>query len=941
MVTRRRLHRMHNVRGETHVVARSSRCPDRSGGRSEASSRRSWRGQAMATRALRAGSPDVIGLGRCVRWALGVLVAACVALGAPGVSYAASSITAGGSHTCAVKADGTPVCWGANGDGQATVPAGTGSVTQITAGYLHSCAIKTGGTPVCWGSNSFAQSAIPAGTGSVTQVTVGYLHSCAIKTGGTPVCWGHNGNGETTIPAGTGSVTQITAGQFHTCAIKTGGTPVCWGYNAQGQATIPAGTGSVTQITAGYLYSCAIKTDGTPVCWGSNSFAQSVIPAGIGSVTQIMAGTSHTCAIKSDGTPVCWGNNAQGKATIPAGVGSVTQITAADVHTCAIKTGGTPVCWGSNGQGRSTIPAGLLDETPPLTSDDVPVASVSANVRVTLTASDAGSGVAATYYATGVSPADPTTASSPYDAASQPLLGDGERIKYFSVDVAGNTETMKTSGVAHVTPVNTARPQISGTLKVGSVLSATTGEWDNSPTAYAYAWQRCTTTDTLASCEAIDAADQTDYTLTGADDEQYLRVIVTATNASGSAAQPSDPTAQITRPVPVNTASPVISGTLEVGSVLSATTGDWENSPTAYAYVWQRCTNADTLASCSSIDGADAPTYELVGADDEHYLRVTVTATNSGGDSAETSEATAQITRLALVNSARPVITGTGKVGSILSATTGGWENSPAAYAYAWKRCSTNNTLASCMTIDGADAATYELTGADDLSWVRVIVTATNSAGSLAQHSNPTVKITRPRPVSTALALISGTLKVGSTLSATSGEWSNVPASYAYVWKRCTSSALTTCVVIAGATQDSYTLTGDDDTLYLRVTVTATNSGGSATSSPSNRTAKITRVKPVNTARPVISGTPQVGQTLSATDGSWDNVPAGYAYTWKRCTTSDLSTCTSISAADQSTHTLTADDAGRYIRVTVTATNSGGATTSPYANRTAKITSPA
>ena len=148
----------------------------------------------------------------------------------------------------------------------------------------------------------------------------------------------------------------------------------------------------------------------------------------------------------------------------------------------------------------------------------------------------------------------------------KPLLHDGERIRYFSADTLGNTEAPKTSGVAHVTPINLARPVGQRDRKVGSVLSATTGSWDNSPTGYAYAWKRCTTSTTLESCTTIAGANAATYTLAGADDVRYLRSVVTATNASGSAEQYSIATGKVTCLKSVLAARPAVSGTLMVGS---------------------------------------------------------------------------------------------------------------------------------------------------------------------------------------------------------------------------------------------------------------------------------------------------------------------------------------------------------------------------------------
>ena len=200
-----------------------------------------------------------------------------------------------------------------------------------------------------------------------------------------------------------------------------------------------------------------------------------------------------------------------------------------------------------------------------------------------------------------------------------------------------------TNGEALVPPHNTTRPQITGTAKVGSSVAATTGAWDNSPTSFTYAWSRCTTNNTLASCTTIAGADQSSYTLSVDDDTRYLRVVVTATNASGSVAQHSYPV-KITRVRPANTVRPVITGTPRVGSVLTATSGEWTNSPTGgYTYAWARCTTNNAFASCTPIAGADQATYTLTASDQTFWIRVLVTATNSGGSASRFSLPTYQI----------------------------------------------------------------------------------------------------------------------------------------------------------------------------------------------------------------------------------------------------------------------------------------------------------
>jgi hypothetical protein len=256
------------------------------------------------------------------------------------------AVEAGEYHSCAIRTDGTPTCWGWGDDGQTTIPAGTGTVTAITAGLYHTCAIRTDGTPTCWGSDQSGQTTVPDGVGTVTAIAAGSYHTCAIRTDGTPTCWGHAAYGQATIPVGTGTVTAIAAGRQHTCAIRTDDTPTCWGSNDGGQSTIPAGTGTVTAITAGLFHTCAIRSDGTPTCWGSDQSGQTTVPDGVGTVTAIAAGSYHSCAIRSPGWPICWGDDSEGQT--PVAAGTVTAITAGTVHTCAIRDVGSLVCWGAN-----------------------------------------------------------------------------------------------------------------------------------------------------------------------------------------------------------------------------------------------------------------------------------------------------------------------------------------------------------------------------------------------------------------------------------------------------------------------------------------------------------------------------------------------------------------------------------------------------------------
>jgi hypothetical protein len=81
---------------------------------------------------------------------------------------------------------------------------------------------------------------------------------------------------------------------------------------------------------------------------------------------------------------------------------------------------------------------------------------------------------------------------------------------------------------------------------------------------------------------------------------------------------------------------------------------------------------------------------------------------------------------------------------------------------------------------------------------------------------------------------------------------------------------------------------------------------------------------PTNQTVPTISGTTEVGSTLTANSGSWNGTtPISYSYEWRRCGVGGNS-CSSIGGANSSTYKLRSADRGTTLRVRVTAKNSDG-----------------
>ncbi len=306
---------------------------------------------------------------------------------------AVKSITAGQHHNCAIASDDKAYCWGSNSSGQlgrgnTTSPQTTpvavlagampvGAIKSITAGGSHTCAIASNDKVYCWGYNGYGQ----LGNGNNTRQTT----PVAVSAGAMPV----------------GVVKSITAGSDHTCAIASDDKVYCWGYNYYGQlgngntgtnrnipVAVLAGAmpaGAVKSIKAnGSSYTCAIASDNKAYCWGNNTNGQlgndgsdSNLPVAVsagampaGSVKSITLGGSHTCAIASDDKVYCWGDNQYGQLgngnttlqTTPVAVsdgamtaGAVKSITVGGNHACAIASDDKAYCWGDNQYGQLGI----------------------------------------------------------------------------------------------------------------------------------------------------------------------------------------------------------------------------------------------------------------------------------------------------------------------------------------------------------------------------------------------------------------------------------------------------------------------------------------------------------------------------------------------------------------------------------------------------------
>lgn len=501
-------------------------------------------------------------------------------------------------------------------------------------------------------------------------------------------------------------------------------------------------------------------------------------------------------------------------------------------------------------------------------------------------------------------------------------IGSTLAVVVTATNTAGSSSvtTPISSLIAGLLPINTVLPTISGLLQDGQLLSVATGGWSGSePITYAYQWQLCNALGEV--CKDITAATGSSLKLDPADVGSTLAVVVTATNAAGSSSATSSVTSLIGAILPKSTSLPSISGLLEDGQLLSAVTGSWEGTaPITYSYQWQLCNALG--AACEDISGATGSGLKLSPADVGSTLALVVTATNAAGSSSATSSVTSLIAALLPKNTALPNVTGTLIDGSSLTSSTGTWSGTSPTYSYQWQLC--NSAGGSCSNISGAVGSALSLVAADVGSTVRMVVTATNSAGSTSATSEPSGLIAALLPSNTGPPSITGTLEDGQLLSAATGAWSGTNPTYFYQWQLCNNQG-EACSNISGATASALSLISADVGSTLRVVVTATNSAGS-TSANSSATKPILAILPKNTELPSISGVLKLEKPLSATTGNWSGTaPITYAYQWQLCNAlKEVKTCANISEATSSTFLLKLLDVGNTLRIGVTATNARG-----------------
>ena len=378
---------------------------------------------------------------------------------------------------------------------------------------------------------------------------------------------------------------------------------------------------------------------------------------------------------------------------------------------------------------------------------------------------------------------------------------------------------------------------------------------------------------------------------------------------------------------------PAITGTAQVGETLTAhTSGIFDDDgldDVSYSYRWIRNDGTDD----SDISGATSSTYTLTDDDEGQTIKVKVSFTDDAdNDEERTSAATGTVAaRPNRAATGAPTISGTPTVGQTLTADTSGIADADGlddvSYSYQWIA----NDGTSDTEIEGATGSTFFVLAAYEDQTIKLRVSFTDDAGnaeSLTSAATDAVTLSAQAQQSdnqaTGAPTISGTAQVGQTLTASTSGISDGDGlddvSYSYQWIR---NDGTNDSDISGATSSTYALVDADEGKTIKVKVSFTDDAGNDESLTSAATGTVAaRPNRAATGAPTITGTAQVGQTLTVgTSGISDAdglTNVSYSYQW---ISNDGSSDTDITGATSSSYTLVSADEGKTIKATVTFTD--------------------
>ncbi|WP_213815372.1 ExeM/NucH family extracellular endonuclease [Glaciihabitans sp. dw_435] len=268
-----------------------------------------------------------------------------------------------------------------------------------------------------------------------------------------------------------------------------------------------------------------------------------------------------------------------------------------------------------------------------------------------------------------------------------------------------NTTVRVPLTIAPVAPapvITGTTPVIAGVTQVGRTLTAVAGEWTPAGVTLSYQWMR--------NGSPIAKATSNRYMPVTADGGTAITVQVTGTLAGSEPLVKTSEAVVITRlfeVIPI----PTLTGSHNVGAILTAHPGTWKPSGATLTYQWTR--------NGVAIPKQTVSMYRTTPEDIGQVIRVTVTGSKEGYLTQARTSAGVQVLQLFTATPA-PKIAGVAKVGRTLNAVVTRWTPSAGvSYHYQWKR--------NGASIAGATGARYKLTTKDKGKSITLVVTGTKT----------------------------------------------------------------------------------------------------------------------------------------------------------------------------------------------------------------------
>ena len=224
-----------------------------------------------------------------------------------------TSISAGISSICGLRADGAVACWDVRPEtsvgwrGQ-YAPFGDEEFKEIIASPsgLPVCGLRSDGSGLCVEYSVFPPTndieATPAGE-RLVSLQAGLSYACGLRSDGSVLCWGDDLAGQFP-PAGEGPFSEVAIGLFHTCGLRLDGSVKCWGHDWERFAKRVAPSGSIVFALSMFGMEWVHEAPRTDLPEGER-------------FKGISAGSWHTCGLRQDGGVSCWGYNQYGETSPP------------------------------------------------------------------------------------------------------------------------------------------------------------------------------------------------------------------------------------------------------------------------------------------------------------------------------------------------------------------------------------------------------------------------------------------------------------------------------------------------------------------------------------------------------------------------------------------------------------------------------------------------